>query len=66
MAIEAAGGLRALGRALGISHATIKGWRRVPTKHILEIERLTGVPREQLRPELYRRGKGVRGGSDLA
>lgn len=54
LAIEAAGGLRALARKLGMNHSTILKWTKVPANHILEIERLTGVSREQLRPELYR------------
>lgn len=54
LAIEAAGGLRALARLLGMNHTTILKWTKVPANHILEIERLTGVSREQLRPELYR------------
>ena len=54
LAIEAAGGLRPLARMLGMNHATISKWRQIPANHILEIERLTGVPREKLRPELYR------------
>jgi DNA-binding transcriptional regulator YdaS (Cro superfamily) len=54
LAIEAAGGERALARLLGISHAAIWGWRRVPAKRIIQIEAATVVPRERLRPELYR------------
>lgn len=55
-AIEAAGGLRALARLLGISHQAILRWQRdkVPADRILDIERVTGVDRERLRPDLYR------------
>lgn len=53
-AIEAAGGRRRLGRLLGISHQAISLWDRVPPERLVDIEVLTGVPREVLRPDLYR------------
>jgi DNA-binding transcriptional regulator YdaS (Cro superfamily) len=53
-AIEAAGGLRALGRLLGINYQAIQQWDKVPAERLLDIERLTGIARERLRPELYR------------
>jgi len=53
-AIEAVGGLRALARLLNISHQAILQWDRIPDDRILEIEKKTGVAREQLRPDLYR------------
>jgi len=52
-AIRRAGGLRALGRALGISHQTITQWRQAPPLRVLAIERLTGVSRHKLRPDIY-------------
>lgn len=56
-AVKAAGSLRKLGHALGISHQTIALWKRVPDKYILRVEKVTGIDREQLRPDLYRRSK---------
>jgi DNA-binding transcriptional regulator YdaS (Cro superfamily) len=54
-AISAAGGKRKLARLLGISHQAISQWRSIPAKHIIKIEEVTGVPRERLRPDLYRK-----------
>jgi DNA-binding transcriptional regulator YdaS (Cro superfamily) len=54
-AIEAAGGIRALARALGLAHPSVLRWTEVPTRYLLQIEQITGVPREKLRPELYRK-----------
>ena len=54
-AIEAAGGIRALARELGMSHQALSEWKRVPAHRILQVEAVTKVPRERLRPELYRR-----------
>jgi DNA-binding transcriptional regulator YdaS (Cro superfamily) len=52
-AIEKAGGIRPLARLLGISAAAVSQWRQVPSRHVISIERLTGIPREILRPDLY-------------
>jgi len=53
-AIRKAGGLRALARALGITHQAIMQWDKMPAHRILQIEAATGVPRELLRPDFYR------------
>lgn len=52
-AIKVAGGVGALARALGISQPSVSSWRRVPSERVLEIERICGVDRRQLRPDLY-------------
>jgi DNA-binding transcriptional regulator YdaS (Cro superfamily) len=54
LALKKAGGVRALARALGISHTAILTWRRVPYERLIEVEKITDIPREILRPELYR------------
>ena len=55
-AIEAAGGILALGRKLGLSQAAVSRWRSVPPHRVLEIERQTGLPRKVLRPDLHADG----------
>ncbi len=52
-AIEAAGGVRALARQLGISQPAISSWKRVPSDRVVAVETATGVPRRDLRPDLY-------------
>jgi DNA-binding transcriptional regulator YdaS (Cro superfamily) len=54
LAVDAIGGHRKLGRLLGISHQAIGHWEYVPAERLIEIEILTGVPREEMRPDLYR------------
>jgi DNA-binding transcriptional regulator YdaS (Cro superfamily) len=54
LAIEAAGGLRALARLLGITHNAMMHWDKIPAERIVEIEKVTGIARERLRPDLYR------------
>lgn len=54
-AIEKAGSQEKLARLLGISQQAVQQWHQVPAGQIIAIERVTGVPREDLRPDLYRR-----------
>lgn len=65
LAIRAAGGQAALARALAqrtgkpVRQGHIWAWLhrtyRVPAEYVLEIERVTGVSRHELRPDLYPR-----------
>jgi DNA-binding transcriptional regulator YdaS (Cro superfamily) len=53
-AIRRAGGARALARELGtVSHQAISRWERAPPRRVLEIERITGISRYRLRPDVY-------------
>lgn len=53
LAAEKAGGIVKLSLALGLSRGAASQWRRVPAERVIEVERLTGIPREILRPDLY-------------
>ena len=52
-AINAAGGVGALARALGIAPPSVCTWSRVPPERVIAVESLTGVARWKLRPDLY-------------
>ena len=52
-AIEAAGGLAGLAKPLGISIQAISQWDEVPPLRVLAVEQISGVPRHELRPDLY-------------
>ncbi|MCA3264792.1 MAG: molecular chaperone TorD family protein [Azospirillum sp.] len=56
-AVELAGGQSALARAIGKSQSHIWHWlkvaKRVPAEAAVAIEKATGVPRRELRPDLY-------------
>ena len=43
-----------LARDLKITAQSINKWKRIPRSRIVAVERVTGVPREKLAPELYR------------
>jgi DNA-binding transcriptional regulator YdaS (Cro superfamily) len=42
-----------LARILGLTRAAVCLWKRVPAEHVIAVERHTGIPRTQLRPDLY-------------
>ena len=52
-AIKGAGGLIRLAASLGISKQAVSQWDMVPPLRVLEVERISGVPRHELRPDLY-------------
>jgi DNA-binding transcriptional regulator YdaS (Cro superfamily) len=59
-AIKAAGSTRKLAALIGATHQTIMRWTRVPAKWILKVEHATGIPRHELRPDLYEGYRRVR------
>ena len=54
--VKRAGGLQPLAATLGVRYQAIQAWlkkNRVPAERVLAVEKATGVPRHQLRPDLY-------------
>lgn len=47
------GRAQALAGTLHISPSAISQWQRIPAERALEIEAATGIPRHELRPDLY-------------
>lgn len=47
------GRLAELSVACGITHAAILQWTRVPSDHLVTVEKKTGISRKELRPDLY-------------
>lgn len=39
---------------LGVSRMAVYQWKEVPANRLIEIEQLTGIPRQDLRPDLYK------------
>ncbi len=52
-AIASLGTAAELARRLGIAPQAVYQWERIPGKRVIETERLTGVPRQELRPDLH-------------
>ena len=42
-----------LAQAVGISRQAVRLWRTIPPEHVLLIERLTGVSRYRIRPDIF-------------
>ncbi len=47
--------LAAMAGRLGVARSTVCKWElgKVPAERVPELERVTGIPRHQLRPDLY-------------
>jgi len=52
-AIQAAGSVAALACALRIKPQAVSAWDRVPAERARDVEAITGVPRHELRPDLW-------------
>lgn len=52
-AVVAAGNQTRLAKAIGVSHQAITHWRRIPAELVIRVEQATGIPREQLRPDIF-------------
>jgi len=59
MVVDAAGSQSKLARALGVSSTAVWKWvqssKRLPAEYVLTAERLYGVSRHDLRPDIYPR-----------
>jgi DNA-binding transcriptional regulator YdaS (Cro superfamily) len=40
-------------KTLKITHGAVSQWRRVPVERVLDVEKITGIPRHVLRPDIY-------------
>jgi len=55
LAIEAVGTKYRLAKLLGIWPSSVLRWHHIPSERIIEVERVTGIDRAKLRPDLYAR-----------
>lgn len=53
IAVERAGGSRAVAREFGITRQAVEQWEHCPAKHVRSLERLSGVPASELRPDIF-------------
>ena len=52
-AIAKAGSSRALAQAIGVTPQALSQWRRVPLARVFDVERFSGIPRHELRPDFF-------------
>ncbi len=51
---EVAGGPSALAKALGgVTSQAISQWKKIPAERVLDVERITGISRHKLRPDVF-------------
>jgi DNA-binding transcriptional regulator YdaS (Cro superfamily) len=51
--VAKAGGPRALAERIGTSRQAVAKWEKVPPHWVRLMEELTGVPAEQIRPDIF-------------
>lgn len=47
------GRLKKLADACGISHSAVWQWDRVPGERLVAVSRVTGIPMQELRPDMF-------------
>ena len=52
-AISSVGGVKKLAAELGIKQPSVSGWKRVPAERVISVEKISGVSRTVLRPDIY-------------
>lgn len=53
--LKAARGPSKLAKALGITPQSISGWSEVPLHHLNAVSAFTGIPKEKIRPDHFRK-----------
>lgn len=48
-----AGGANPLAKKLGVKRQVVYGWKLVPPKYVLDVEKETGISRHHLRPDVF-------------
>lgn len=51
--LEQRGRVTELAKACGITHSAVLQWTRVPPEHAMIVERVTGIPCHELRPDVF-------------
>lgn len=57
-AIKKAGSVKALAEAAGVRPQAISQWKAIPAERVARISEALGVPRHQLRPDLFEASAG--------
>ncbi len=47
------GGPTEFAKALDVTPQAVSQWKQVPTAHVLTVEKITGVSRHELRPDVF-------------
>lgn len=52
-AVSSVGGQATFARLIGVTPQAVSQWKEVPPLRVLAVENVSGVPRHELRPDLY-------------
>lgn len=52
-AADKVGGVAQLAEKIGVSRQAIYQWSRIPAERVVDVERATGIPRSELRPDIF-------------
>jgi DNA-binding transcriptional regulator YdaS (Cro superfamily) len=52
-AAQKLGGMAQLAAELGIARQAVYQWTKIPIERVADIERLTNIPRAELRPDIF-------------
>lgn len=52
-AAQKVGGMAQLASQLGVARQAVYQWRRIPVDRVADVERITGIPRSELRPDIF-------------
>ena len=55
-AMREIGGVTATAELVGVSQQAVSSWTICPVQRVLEISKASGVPKSDLRPDLFREG----------
>lgn len=53
--VSSVGTYTALAKKLGVTPGAVTQWQYVPIRHVATVEAITGIPREQLRPDFFKK-----------
>jgi len=42
-----------IAKALKLKPPAVSRWRRIPAEYVMKVEKISGIPRYELRPDLY-------------
>ena len=42
-----------MAKSLGVTRAAISAWREIPMTRVKEVSKLTGIPIQELRPDIF-------------
>ena len=51
------GRIAQMSEALGITRQAVNKWERTPIERVREVEKITGIPRHVLRPDIFDQDK---------